>query len=62
VKASTNRGRRCTGHALARHAETDLFRRFQYLTVPLWVREDEALKAAANWKSYASSWRVPDGR
>jgi hypothetical protein len=35
VKASTNRGRRCTGHALARHAETDLFRRFQYLTVPL---------------------------
>jgi len=27
-----------------------------------WVREDEALKAAASWKSYASSWRVPDGR
>jgi integrase len=27
-----------------------------------WVREDEALKAAANWKSYASSWQVPDGR
>jgi integrase len=27
-----------------------------------WVREDEALKAAANWKSYASSWQVPGGR
>ena len=27
-----------------------------------WVREDEALQAAANWKSYASSWQVPDGR
>jgi integrase len=27
-----------------------------------WVREDEALRAAANWKSYASSWQVPDGR
>jgi integrase len=25
-----------------------------------WVREDEALRAAANWKSYASSWRVTD--
>ena len=27
-----------------------------------WVREDEALRAAANWKSYATGWRVPDGR
>ncbi len=27
-----------------------------------WVREDEALRAAANWKSYASSWQVSDGR
>jgi integrase len=27
-----------------------------------WVCEDEALRAAANWASYASSWRVPDGR
>lgn len=27
-----------------------------------WVREDEALRAAANWKSYASSWQVNDGR
>jgi integrase len=27
-----------------------------------WVREDEALRAAANWKTYASSWQVPDGR
>jgi integrase len=27
-----------------------------------WVREDEALRAAAAWASYASSWRVPDGR
>lgn len=25
-----------------------------------WVREDEALRAAANWRSYASSWRVTD--
>jgi hypothetical protein len=23
-----------------------------------WVREDEALKAAANWKSYTSGWRA----
>jgi integrase len=22
------------------------------------VREDEALRAAANWKSYASTWQV----
>ena len=27
-----------------------------------WVREDEALRAAANWKSYAGAWQVPDGR
>ena len=27
-----------------------------------WVREDEALRAAANWKSYAASWQVPDER
>ncbi|WP_329356541.1 tyrosine-type recombinase/integrase [Streptomyces anulatus] len=27
-----------------------------------WVREDEALRAAANWKSYISSWQVTDGR
>jgi integrase len=25
-----------------------------------WVREDEALRAAANWKSYTSGWQVPD--
>lgn len=25
-----------------------------------WVREDEALRAAANWKSYASGWQVHD--
>lgn len=25
-----------------------------------WVREDEALRAAANWKSYAAGWRVLD--
>jgi integrase len=25
-----------------------------------WVREDEALRAAANWTSYASNWRVTD--
>jgi integrase len=25
-----------------------------------WVREDEALRAAANWKSYASTWQVHD--
>jgi len=23
-----------------------------------WVREDEELRATANWASYASSWRV----
>jgi integrase len=27
-----------------------------------WVREDDDLRAAANWKSYTSSWQVPDGR
>jgi integrase len=27
-----------------------------------WVREDEALRAAANWSSYASGWRVHNGR
>ena len=27
-----------------------------------WVREDEALRAAANWKSYASAWQVTDAR
>jgi len=25
-----------------------------------WVREDEALRTAANWKSYASTWQVHD--
>lgn len=25
-----------------------------------WVREDEALRAAANWRSYAAGWRVHD--
>jgi integrase len=25
-----------------------------------WVREDEALRAAVNWKSYASAWQVRD--
>ncbi|MFV8315036.1 transposase [Mycobacterium paragordonae] len=25
-----------------------------------WVRDDEALRAAANWASYASSWRVAE--
>ncbi|MCI0690234.1 MAG: tyrosine-type recombinase/integrase [Sporichthyaceae bacterium] len=27
-----------------------------------WVREDEALRAAANWASYTSGWRVTDAR
>lgn len=27
-----------------------------------WVREDEALRAAANWKSYISAWQVDNGR
>jgi Phage integrase family len=27
-----------------------------------WVREDEAPRAAANWKSYISAWQVDDGR
>ena len=25
-----------------------------------WVREDEALRAAANWKSYAAGWQVSE--
>lgn len=27
-----------------------------------WVREDEALRAAANWKCYAAGWQVSDAR
>jgi len=27
-----------------------------------WVREDEALRAAANWRSYAAGWQVSDAR
>jgi integrase len=27
-----------------------------------WVREDEALRAAANWASFASGWQVSDAR
>jgi len=27
-----------------------------------WVREDEALRAAANWKSYTAAWQVSDGK
>jgi hypothetical protein len=27
-----------------------------------WVREDEALRAAANWASYVSGWQVADAR
>jgi integrase len=27
-----------------------------------WVRDDEALQAAANWKTYASGWQAPDGQ
>jgi integrase len=27
-----------------------------------WVGEDEALRAAANWTTYTTGWRVPDGR
>jgi integrase len=27
-----------------------------------WVREDEALRAAANWRSYAAGWQVSDGQ
>jgi integrase len=27
-----------------------------------WVREDDDLRAAANWKSYTSSWQVPGDR
>jgi integrase len=27
-----------------------------------WVGEDEALRAAANWKTYTTDWPVPDGR
>ena len=35
MKTSTNRGHRCARQALARLAEAELFRQFQYLTVPL---------------------------
>ncbi|MFC9434755.1 tyrosine-type recombinase/integrase [Nocardia sp. NPDC057030] len=27
-----------------------------------WVREDEALRAAANWRAYTAAWQVNDGR
>ena len=46
MKTSTNRGRSCTSQALARLAGTDLFRRFQYLTVPLSVLPEVAHHAA----------------
>ena len=35
MKPSTDRGRRCTCQATARLAEAEVFRQFQYLTVPL---------------------------
>ena len=35
MRTSTNRGRRCTGQATARLAKAEVFRQFQYLTVPL---------------------------
>jgi hypothetical protein len=51
MKTSTNRGRSCTSQALARLAETDLFRRFQYLTVPLHLKAEDARAALekAGW-------------
>ena len=27
-----------------------------------WVREDEALRAAASWTTYIAGWRVTDDR
>ncbi|WP_236054731.1 hypothetical protein [Mycobacterium sp. SM1] len=39
------------GHA---HAQTTL-------DLYGWVREDEALRVAANWTSYASGWQVSEG-
>jgi hypothetical protein len=26
-----------------------------------WVSEDEALRAAANWKQYVDGWKATDG-
>jgi hypothetical protein len=46
MKTSTNRGLSRTSQDLARLAETDLFRRFQYLTVPLSVLPEAAHRAA----------------
>jgi hypothetical protein len=46
MKTSTNHGLSRTSQALARLAETDLFRRFQYLTVPLSVLPEAAHHAA----------------
>jgi hypothetical protein len=40
MKTSTNRGHRCARQALARLAEAELFRQFQYLTVPLHLFPD----------------------
>ena len=61
MKTSTNRGHRCARQALARLAEAELFRQFQYLTVPLWVTEDAELRALADWRSFCSGWRGWEG-
>ena len=46
MKTSTNRGHRCARQALARLAEAELFRQFQYLTVPLHLLEGDKRAAA----------------
>ena len=46
MKTSTNRGHRCARQALARLAEAELFRQFQYLTVPLHVRHQVHVDSA----------------
>src|SRR5207244_7996072 len=40
------------GHA---HVQTTL-------DLYVWVREDEALRAAASWKTYASAWQGADAQ
>jgi hypothetical protein len=45
MKTSTTRGHRCIHLALILLAETELFRQFQYLTVPLHLTVEDARKA-----------------
>ena len=52
MKTSTIRGHRCIHLALILLAKTELFRQFQYLTVPLNISRQE---------THGRRWRGPAG-